>query len=724
MKALVIAEKPSVGRDIARVLNCGQSKDGCLENNRYVVTWALGHLVTLKDPESYSDDYKEWNMESLPMLPEKLELEVIKKTGRQYKIVRAQMLRKDVGEIIIATDAGREGELVARWIIEKAGVCKPIKRLWISSVTDRAIKEGFSHLKDGHAYDNLYRAAVARAEADWLVGLNGTRALTVKYNAQLSCGRVQTPTLAIIKQHDERIKNFKPEKYYELAASVKGVKFIWRMNGNNETRCFDKALAERIKAKTEGREAKAVHVEKKTKKTYAPLLYDLTELQRDANRLYNFSAKETLNYMQSLYEHHKAVTYPRTDSRYLTSDMTDTLAERVRACRGADWAPACTAILKQPIKASQRFVNNDKVSDHHAIIPTEQGVRLSDLEYGERKIYELVVKRFLAVLMPPYVYDETQVTLDINGEKFYASGHIVTDAGWRSITNADTNPQNEAENQVMTDFKAGMVFMPASVRMLEGQTKPPAALTEAALLSAMENPVKYMTEMNPELKKTLKETGGLGTVATRADIIEKLINTSMIEKRDKYLHLTGKGRQVLELAPKELLSPELTARWEQKLSDIAAGKVRKADFEKEIRQYTVELVADIKGSQKLYRHDNMTHKKCPQCGKLLLKATTKSGTSYVCQDRACGYRKAISKLTNARCPQCHKKMELVGEGDTRRFVCSCGYRERLSAFNERKKEGGAGVNKRDVAVYLKKQREEAKQPVNQALADALKNLKL
>ena len=724
MKALVIAEKPSVGRDIARVLGCKNSSGGCPENDKYVVTWALGHLVTLSDPESYSEKYKEWQMESLPMMPKKLSLTVIPKTGHQFRTVKSQMDRKDVEKIIIATDAGREGELVARWIIEKAGVHKPIQRLWISSVTDKAIREGFARLKDGRAYEPLYQAAVARAEADWLVGLNATRALTVKYNAQLSCGRVQTPTLAIIQKHNDMIKNFKPQKYYGITLMAVGVKFSWQQKKSGSQRTFNKEEVQQILKKIKGQKLKVVSVEKRTKKTYAPLLYDLTELQRDANRLYNFSAKETLNYMQSLYERHKVLTYPRTDSRYLTEDIVDTLKDRVRACSGGDWAPACAFILRQgKIKGGPHFVNNSKVGDHHAIIPTEQGVRLSDFEYGERKIYELVVKRFLAVLMPPYVYDETVITGEICGEKFTATGAVAVDEGWHVLLGS-SNSKSERANDAMGKMKNGMEITPDSVVCTEGMTEPPAGLTEAGLLSAMENPVKYMEEQNGSLAKTLCETGGLGTVATRADIIDKLFNTSMIEKRGQYIHLTSKGRQVLTLAPAALCTPKLTAQWEQKLSDIAAGKLPKGKFESEIRQYTAEIVNDIKGSDKVYRHDNLTGKRCPQCGKLMLLNKTKNGSFLACQDRNCGYRKNIAKVTNARCPQCHKKLELTGEGENKKFICSCGYREKLSTFNERKKESGGKVSKRDVAAYMKKQAKEALEPVNQGMMEALKNIKL
>lgn len=726
MKSLVIAEKPSVGRDIARVLGCKKSGNGCLEGDRYVVTWALGHLVELADPESYGDQWKEWKLETLPMLPEHLEIEVIKKTGRQFAAVKTQLFRKDIGEIIIATDAGREGELVARWIIKKAGVKKPIKRLWISSVTDKAIREGFAHLKNGHDYDNLYAAAVARAEADWLVGLNATRALTVKHNAQLSCGRVQTPTLAMILARSEQIKNFKEKKYYGLRAQAGKLKLTWVDKKSGSGSSFDKEAMDRLLGRVSGCDAVITEVSKKAKKTYAPALYDLTELQRDANKLYGFSAKETLNHMQSLYERHKALTYPRTDSRYVTEDIVETLPERVRACQNGSFAPVCASILKKPITGNKSFVDNSKVSDHHAIIPTEQGVRLSELEFGERKIYELVVSRFLAVLMPPFEYEQTDIRADVGGETFTAKGKIVKSAGWKAVYDHSEDDEEEdgVGDQILPELVKGQKLKIDAVTMTEGKTKPPVPFTEATLLSAMENPAKYMDSKDKSLAKTLGETGGLGTVATRADIIEKLFNSFMIEKKGNYIYLTSKGRQVLDLAPEGLTSPELTARWEQKLADIANGRFPKKNFEAEIRSYTVDVVNEIKSSSMTYRHDNITSKRCPDCGKLLLEVNHKNGRMLVCQDRECGYRRSLSRVTNARCPQCHKKMELVGEGENRKFVCVCGYREKLSTFEERKKESGSGVSKKDVARYLNKQKKEANEPVNNALAQALANIKL
>ncbi len=402
MKRLVLAEKPSVARDIARVLKCGKKSNGCIEGKDYVVTWALGHLVTLADPEGYDKKYREWKMEDLPMLPKKMELVVIKQTAKQYQAVKSQLFRSDVGEIIIATDAGREGELVARWILEKSGCRKPIKRLWISSVTDKAIREGFAHLKDGRQYQNLYAAAVCRAQADWLVGINATRALTCKHNAQLSCGRVQTPTLAMIAKREEEIRKFRPQEYYGITVKAGDIDWIWQEEKSGSGRTFSKEKAHEIQKAVQGQSLKVYSVEKKAKKAYAPGLYDLTELQRDANRRFGYSAKETLNIMQRLYENHKVLTYPRTDSRYIGTDVVGTLKERLKAVSIGPYRSLAGPLSMKPIKASPSFVDDSKVSDHHAIIPTEQFVQLEHMTAEERKIYDLVVRRFFSAPYPPF----------------------------------------------------------------------------------------------------------------------------------------------------------------------------------------------------------------------------------------------------------------------------------------------------------------------------------
>ena len=729
MKTLVIAEKPSVARDIARVLGCSKKENGALEGNKYIVTWALGHLVTLKDPEDYDKKYKEWNMAVLPMMPEKLQIKVIPQTGKQYHAVTTQLARKDVNEIVIATDAGREGELVARWILDKAHNQKPCKRLWISSVTDKAIREGFANLKDAKEYDNLYRAAVSRAEADWLVGINATRALTCKYNAQLSCGRVQTPTLAMIAQREQEIREFVPKPYYTVTAAAGGVVYTWKDEKSGGTRISDLEKAKQIAEKAKRYPLVLQNVEKKKKQKEAPLLYDLTELQRDASARFGYSAKQTLNLMQSLYETHKVLTYPRTDSRYLTKDIVPTLKERLDAVSIGPYKALAQQAKRSPLNGKLSFVNDAKVSDHHAIIPTEQYVQLSALSNEERRIYDLVVRRFLAVLLPPCVYEETVIQASIEKECFTARGKRMVEKGWQETYednryDEEDEAKEEVREQNLPLLEAGMKIGQPKISLREGKTKPPARFTEGTLLSAMENPVRYMENRDSSLVKTIGEAGGLGTVATRADIIEKLFRSFLLEKKGNEIYLTSKARQLLKLVPADLKKPELTASWEMQLNDIAKGKKRRDVFMKEIRSCTVELIDEIKTEEGTFRHDNLTNKKCPNCGKRLLAVNGKNAKLLVCQDRECGYRETVSRTTNARCPVCHKRMEMIGKGEDATFVCACGHKERMTKFQERRKKEGGGVTKRDVAAYMKKQKKEAEEPVNNAFAAALKGIKL
>lgn len=729
MKSLVIAEKPSVGRDIARVLHCTQKGNGSLEGKDYVVTWALGHLVALADPEEYDKKYTKWDMETLPMMPKETKLVVLKQTGKQYNAVKTQLFRKDIKDVIIATDAGREGELVARWILEKAGCRKPIKRLWISSVTDKAIKDGFSNLKDGRAYDNLFRAAEARAEADWLVGMNGTRALTCKYNAQLSCGRVQTPTLAIIEKREEEIRNFKPKEYYGVTLTAENVQWTWREEKSRSFSTFQKERAEKVLEDVKNQGLSIASVETKAKKSYSPGLYDLTTLQREANQKFGFSAKETLNIMQRLYENHKVLTYPRTDSRYIGKDVVPTIKERLRACGTGPYKKLAGALVNKPVQANGSFVDDKKVSDHHAIIPTEQFVQLEHMTNEERKIYDMVVRRFLSVLYPPCVYEEVVMEGTAAGHTFTAKGKIMKNPGWKAVYENEVE-EGEEENgispkeQRLPKLTKGQCLKIEKALIHTGKTKPPARFTEATLLGAMENPVKYMDSRKAEDVKTLGETGGLGTVATRADIIEKLFNSFLMEKKGQEIYLTSKAKQLLSLVPEDLRKPELTADWERKLSDISKGKMKKGDFLREIKDYTCEIVEEIKGGEKTFRHDNLTNKICPQCGKRLLAVNGKNSKMLVCQDRECGYRETISRTTNARCPKCHKRMEMYVKGKEETFVCVCGYKEKLSAFQARREKEGAGVNKRDVQKYMRQQQKEAKEPVNNAFAQALAGIKL
>ena len=700
-KILVLAEKPSVGRDIARVLGCKNEKNGYIEGNKYIVTWALGHLVTLADPETYDKKYKSWDMSDLPILPKDLKTVVIKKSAKQFNTVKAQLNRNDVNEVVIATDAGREGELVARWIIEKAHIKKPIKRLWISSSTDKAIKEGFTKLKDAKEYNNLYYSAIARAEADWIVGINATRALTTKYNASLSCGRVQTPTLAMILKREDEIRNFKPKDYYTLdILTEKGgnyLKLSWH-DKNNSTSTFNKEKIENIKKKVLNKDLKIVDVKKSNKKKYAPSLYDLTELQRDANKMFGYSAKETLSIMQKLYEHHKVLTYPRTDSRYLTDDIVDTLKDRIKAVNTSEYSKVCMKLLKTKIKPNKSFVDNSKVTDHHAIIPTEERVFLGDLSDKERKIYDLVVKRFLSVLCPPFEYEQTTIKGSCEGETFTAKGNKIIKLGWRENYTVDDNETYDG----IIDINVDEVLKVESVKIENKKTNPPSYLNEATLLTEMEK-------------------HNLGTVATRADIIEKLFNSFFVEMKNKEIHITSKGRQLLDLAPKDLKSPELTAKWEKTLNDISKGKSKKNEFLNEMKNYSKTIVKEIKNSENKFKHDNLTRNKCPECGKFMLEVNGKRGKMLVCEDRECNTRTLISQTTNARCPNCHKRLELKGQGEGKIFTCSCGHREKLSSFNKRKAEEKGKASKKDINKYLKNQNKE-QEAFNNPFA-ALANLK-
>ncbi len=721
---LVLAEKPSVGKDLGRVLSCNKSGSGFVEGSKYIVTWALGHLVTLADPESYNPKYARWELGDLPIIPKRMKTEVIKQTRKQYNTVKGLMLRNDVKEIVIATDAGREGELVARWIIEKTQVDKPLKRLWISSVTDKAIKDGFNNLKEGKGYENLYASALARSEADWIVGINATRALTSKYNAQLSCGRVQTPTLAMIKTMEDEIRDFKPQMYYGIEAAAGDFIFTW--HENNDTKTFDESKCDRIIDKIRGSKLTITNISRKKALSYAPLLYDLTELQRDANNIFGFSAKETLSIMQTLYERHKVLTYPRTDSRYLTDDIVETLKDRVKAASVGPYSKIGFQLSQNPIKANRNFVNKSKVSDHHAIIPTEQTVMLSELTDRERKIYDLVIKRFFAVLSKPFEYEKITVSGKIKNEEFISKGRVTLSMGWKEVygTYEDEDILDEYPLDQLNKLKKDSDLSLSKVYKNTGETKPPQRFTEASLLSAMENPVKYMKNADKDLKKTIGETGGLGTVATRADIIEKLFNSFVIEKKDKYIYTTSKGRQLLDLAPSDLSSPVLTAEWEQKLNEIAGGNLDKNRFLNDMINYTKIIIKEIKNSDKTYIHDNETREKCPDCEEYLLEVKGKKGTMLVCKNRDCGYRRGLSQITNARCPNCHKKLELRGQGEGKLFVCQCGYREKLSAFNKRKENEKESITNKEAARYMTKQNKKQDENINTALADALKKLKL
>lgn len=633
MKSLVLAEKPSVAREIARVLGCKQQHKHYIEGNKYIVTWALGHLVELKMPEHYDKRYATWNLEDLPIIPKEMGLKTIQKTNQQFRGIQAVAKRKDITDCIIATDAGREGELVARWILEKIRWQKPVKRLWISSQTDKAIKDGFKNLKPGKQYDSLYDSAVCRAEADWLIGLNVTRALTMKYNEPLSAGRVQTPSLAMIIDREKRIQSFTPKEYWVISATVNGLQIEWEHQGDK--RIFNKEKADAITKKLHGQSAILQSIERKKKREIQPLPYDLTELQRDANRRFDFSAKKTANVLQRLYEQHKLVTYPRTDSRYLTSDMKGTMGERLNGIHSG-YTDEIQAILKSNGRVmATRVFNNAKVTDHHAIIPTEELLKLQHLDQEERKLYDLIVRRFLALFYPPYQFETIEATFKINGETFIAKTTHVLESGFRKVTG-----HSEQTGPSFTNMNVGKQYQVGNIELSSKFTEAPPRFSEADLLSNME---KF----------------NLGTPATRADIIERLLHTEAIERQNGRLHPTQKGKQLIELVNEQLKSAKMTAKWEEKLEQIARGKDNPAAFMNDIRSLTKQLVSEIKKSEKTYRAHNITGSKCPECDAFLKERNTKNGRILVCSNMDCRYqRRKDPILSKRRCPQCRKRMEM------------------------------------------------------------------
>lgn len=725
-KILVLAEKPSVGRELAAVLGCKNKENGYISGPQYIVTWALGHLVTLADPEVYGEKYKKWSIEYLPMLPEKTKLTVIPETSKQFTVVKKLLLSKEISSLIIATDAGREGELVARWIIEKADYKGPIKRLWISSQTSKAIKDGFANLKDGSEYINLANAAKARAGADWFVGLNVTRALTCRHNAQLSAGRVQTPTLSLIVKREEEIKNFKSKEYFNLRADFGGFSALWK-NKKGLSAISSVNDATELANKVSGKMFTVKSIEKSEKKTPCPMLYDLTELQRDANKLYKLSPKQTLSVMQSLYEVHKALTYPRTDSRYLTTDIVPTLTDRIKACAVGSLSAISSEVIRNRYSISKLCINNAKVSDHHAIIPTEEKPDIMSMSSDERKIYLLVATRFLSCFYPEYKYNKTNAVLEYADECFYCSGKQIIDEGWKKVSlsgNFDDDELNEnddieEESDKLPDMKNGDKIKCVKTSVHSLKTKAPSRYTEATLLSAMENPSRFVE--SKEMKAYLG--AGLGTPATRADIIEKLYSCFYIEKRDNVIYPTQKGIQIINIVPHELKEPLLTAKWEQQLELISKGKENKDEFLDGIKKYTKTLVNEVVSSDAKYVHENVTRTPCPVCGKMMLEVNGKKGKMLVCQDRECGYRESLSVKTGARCPECHKQMELRGKGDKRLYVCKCGFKQRFEIFNEQKKANSGGANKHFVQSFLKNQEKSAPKEESafaKALLDSLK----
>ena len=702
MKSVVLCEKPSVARDIARNLGAKNNKNGCLEGDKYVVTWALGHLVTLQTPDKYKE-FSNVSLENLPMIPKYMKTEIIKKTFKQYKIIETAVNRKDVNEVIIATDAGREGELVARYILEKANCKKKVKRLWISSVTDKAIKDGFKNLKAGDDYLGLYYSGVARANADWLVGINASRALTLKYNASLNCGRVQTPTLQMVFEREEKIKSFVPREYYTFEAVVDGIRFNCGESEYNFTN------AEKFVSDNKNKTINFDKVEVKIKTSIPKPLYNLTDIQQAASALFGLSPKQTLNIIQRLYESHKVLTYPRTDSRYLTTDMKNTLADRLRAI-GGDYKEITAKLLREKDFNTKRIINNSKVSDHHAIIPTEQKPNYMSLSDTELKIYNLVVKRFLENLLPDYKYEETSYSFKLDNKVFTAKSTRVIQLGFKELSRSEIE-----DKKISFSTKE---FSLDSLQYNKKQITPPSYYTEGSLIYAMENPFEFVDDDNE--RKILKQTNGIGTVATRADILEKLFTNDYLVLDNGRIKTTNKAKQLLNLVPKNLKSPSLTATWEKQLDNIAKNKLSKDKFLKDIKDYTRECILEIKDSQDKFKHDNISGKKCEECGSYMLEVDKKGTKMLKCSSPTCRNRKVISRLTNLRCDNCRKKMTLFGSGENSTYRCVCGNSLKQKEVDKRIKNNKKDKASRvDMKKYMKQESLE-----NNALRDKLLGLKL
>lgn len=684
MKKLILAEKPSVARDIGRILNANEKKKNYLEGKNYVITWALGHLLGLKMPEDLNKKWEKWQLETLPMLPKFIGTKPLPKTRSQLKTIESLVKRKDINEIVIATDAGREGELVARWILQYVHANKKVTRLWISSQTDKAVKQGFKELKPAEKYDNLYESALARATADWLVGLNVTRALTVKYQDNLSAGRVQTPTLALVRRQEEKIEKFIPQKYYRIALRL-GNQTAY-MKQKNIYAIKERDEAEKKKRHLDNFKGQIRNINSKVKREAAPLLYDLTELQREANKRYGYSAKKTLSLVQSLYEIHKVVSYPRTDSRYLSNDIKSTLMERLQAIRKYD-SRAEESIKNKAKVILKKVFNDSKVTDHHALIPTEQVPNYSKFSTDEQKIYNLIVSRFLGIFAQPYTVEELRVVVTFDKDEFIFVGKKVLDYGWKN---------KDASEEVALNLKKDTIVSP-NFTVEEKLTTPPSPLTEAGLLAQME---KF----------------GLGTPATRAEIIEKLVKSELMERTGHALRVTPKGKQLLNLVNKELVSPKLTAKWEKQLEDIAHGKMKSQKFIGDIKNDTKRLVSEVKNSKEDYKDFSLTKKRCPECNSFLKVRKTRDGEIYVCSNPECNYRRRKdAKVSNHRCPQCHRKMLIVEGKNGKYFRCKYdGTTEKMTVGKKNKK-----MTKHEERRLLKKINQD-NEPQESSLALALK----
>ncbi|MBQ9196818.1 MAG: DNA topoisomerase III [Clostridia bacterium] len=599
---VIVAEKPSVGRDIARVLGCRQNGEGCIAGEKYTVTWAVGHLVTLCEPDEIDEKYKKWRMADLPILPEDIPTKVISKTKKQFSVIKKLINDKDTERVICATDAGREGELIFHYIYDQAKCKKPVDRLWISSMTDEAIREGFEQIKPDSEYEGLRKSAVCRSEADWLVGMNASRAFTLRYNALLSVGRVQTPTLNILVKRRKEIEDFKPVEYFTLTANFGDYTGQWfdekAPEEKTANRIPTKEKAEALAAKVKGKPAQVRSMTSEEKKELPPQLYDLTSLQRDANSTLGFTADKTLKIAQALYEKWKLLTYPRTDSRYLPMDMIPKLYQTLKALPEPYSSLEAGMERKEDGKLyiSRRIFDNSKVSDHHALLPTPKTADLSKLPPDERSLYDMVVRRMLAAFYPAHVYDALKVITDCEGEAFRSTGRSVKVLGWKALYQKEQEgkkprgrkkAEDETEAVALPPLSTGDMRRVEKADVQQSATKPPAPHTDASLLAAMEHAGR---EIEDEALRESMKGAGLGTPATRAAIIERLLQVGYAQRRGRAISATDKGVQLIAVAPEEIASPEMTGKWELALDEIAKSQRDTDRFMQGIRRMSAFLV--------------------------------------------------------------------------------------------------------------------------------------
>lgn len=607
-KTLIVAEKPSVARDIARVLGVKGRGEGCLVGDEYIVTWAVGHLVSLCEPGETDPRWVKWNMADLPMLPENIPLKVLPGTKDQFAVIKRLMKDEDVSDIICATDSAREGELIFRYIYRMAGCQKPVRRLWISSMTDAAIRQGFADLKPASYYDSLYESARCRSEADWLVGMNASRAFSLAYNAHLSVGRVQTPTLNLIVKRDLEIQNFVPVDYWEVHANFGDYEGLWLNPDTKDTRCPDEARARAVREAVAGKDAAVEESQVERKKVAPPQLYDLTSLQREANRRLGYSADKTLKLAQSLYETHKLVTYPRTDSRYLPDDMKPKIATALKRLPAAYQPLVQSPDLHWGMK-SKRLYDNSKISDHHAIVPTDKTADSSQLTRDEALLFDMIARRLIAVHYPYYEYDAARVVTRVGEHRFKSTGAMPVVEGWKAVYRGDKAEEKEAP---LPKLAVGDARRVERATVKKCQTKPPAPHTDASLLNLMENAGR---DIEDEALREQMKSSGLGTPATRAATIERLIAVGYAARRGKTIVSTEKGRQLIAVVPEQIASAVTTGKWEKFLSDMAgqkdaAERQAKSDrFMSGIRRFSVFLVEAAKNGPRGVRFEKDVPKK-------------------------------------------------------------------------------------------------------------------